>query len=214
MICRMQSIASDRRPSLSCYICSMIRRKRLRLGSHERDLMNSLTLGDVTVAFLLSAHSTSRFYRLARERAMRRQQTNRALSRLEQKGLVRIFSRKGEDIVCLSEQGRSQIDKAVAELQKQKASQTWDGLWHLVTFDIPERFRSSRNALRSVLRMAGFEQVQQSVYVHSSACGELIELLQKDPVLSERVVYVVVKTYMNDRKLRKKFHLPQARSKI
>ena len=188
----------------------MTRRKRLRIGSHERDLMDSLTLGDVTVAFLLSAHSTSRFYRLARERAMRRQQTSRALSGLERKGLLRIFSREGEDIVCLSKQGRLQIDRAVAELKKQKTSQAWDGLWHLVTFDIPEQFRSSRNALRSVLRMAGFEQVQQSVYVHPHACGELIGLLQKDPILSERVVYVVVKTYTNDKKLRKKFRLPQA----
>ncbi|MDP2930571.1 MAG: PaaX family transcriptional regulator C-terminal domain-containing protein, partial [bacterium] len=41
----------------------------------------------------------------------------------------------------------------------------WDGNWYLVSFDIPEKLRGTRNILRAVLRRLGFGRVQKSVWI-------------------------------------------------
>jgi len=58
------------------------RRANRKLGSIERDVLEELSFGDLMYGFLLSARSTSRMHRLARERAMQRYRRKIAVERL------------------------------------------------------------------------------------------------------------------------------------
>jgi DNA-binding transcriptional regulator PaaX len=59
-----------------------------------------------------------------------------------------------------------------------KHSKKWDGQWRIVFFDIPEKYKTSRDALTSKLKMLGFKQIQKSVYVFPFECFEEIEKLR------------------------------------
>ncbi len=46
-----------------------------------------------------------------------------------------------------------------------KKKKHWDKKWRLVIFDIPEKSRGERAALRSLLKNYGFQQIQRSVWL-------------------------------------------------
>ena len=46
--------------------------------------------------------------------------------------------------------------------------ESWDGCWHLIGFEIPERRRGARDALRGLLVELGAAPVQSGLYVHGS----------------------------------------------
>lgn len=69
----------------------------------------------------------------------------------------------------------------------------WDGLWRLVIFDIPERLRKGRVALRNKLKELGFHRLQKSVFVFPYECRNEIDFVIEIFELRPYVRYLVVK---------------------
>lgn len=57
--------------------------------------------------------------------------------------------------------------------------QAWDGKWRMVAFDIPEKQRRGRNALRQRLRKIGFCELQKSILITPFDCRQEIMQLVK-----------------------------------
>ncbi len=53
----------------------------------------------------------------------------------------------------------------------------WDGKWRLVVFDIPEKLRRARDALREKLKELGFYELQKSVFVFPYQCEDEIDFV-------------------------------------
>lgn len=53
----------------------------------------------------------------------------------------------------------------------------WDKKWRVVLFDIPESYRSARDALRTHLKQIGFFELQKSVFVYPYPCDDVINFL-------------------------------------
>ncbi len=88
-----------------------------------------------------------------------------------------------------------------------KKPQRWDGKWRLIIFDIPERFRKGRDALRMRLGQLGFIEFQRSVFVHPFECRDETDFLIEFYQLRPWVRYVVADFIDTDLHLRHKFHL-------
>lgn len=58
-----------------------------------------------------------------------------------------------------------------------KKPAVWDGRWHIVFYDIPERKRRARDALRDKLKEMGFLEWQKSVFVHPYPCRDEVEFI-------------------------------------
>ncbi len=57
-------------------------------------------------------------------------------------------------------------------------SNHWDGNWHLVNFDIPERLRFKRNILRANLKRLNFGKLQNSIWISAyNFLGEIKEVV-------------------------------------
>ncbi len=54
---------------------------------------------------------------------------------------------------------------AITQLKAETIKNNWDGRWHLLIFDIPEKKRHYRDRLRRDLLMLGFYQLQKSVWL-------------------------------------------------
>ena len=46
----------------------------------------------------------------------------------------------------------------------------WDGKWRMVAFDVPEKHKRERDALRHRLRNIGFRELQKSIFVTPVDC--------------------------------------------
>jgi len=54
----------------------------------------------------------------------------------------------------------------------------WDGKWRMVIFDIPEKMKSHRDTLRYVLAGAGYQRLQDSVWIgKESLGGDVIKMI-------------------------------------
>jgi len=78
-----------------------------------------------------------------------------------------ILSRKGKEVALSFQVDRMQI----------KRPARWDGKWRVVFFDVPEKRRARRDALRDKLKDLGFLEWQKSVWVFPYPCTDEIDFI-------------------------------------
>lgn len=108
--------------------------------------------------------------------------------------------------MVLSEKGKLKAINYHFEKTKIEPS-SWDGKWRLVVFDVPEKLRQGRDALREKLRRLGFRELQKSVFVFPYDCRDEIEFLVEFFALRKYVRYGVLELIDNDLHLQKEFGL-------
>ena len=86
-------------------------------------------------------------------------------------------------------------------------SEVWDGKWRIVIFDIPEKIRRGRNALRSKLKELGFYELQKSVFVFPYKCKNEIDFIIEFFGLRKYVRYGILEKIDNNFHLRRIFNL-------
>lgn len=83
----------------------------------------------------------------------------------------------------------------------------WDGLWRVVSFDIPEKYRNGRDALRIKLRKIGFYKLQQSIFITPYKCEEELRDLVKYFKLEKYVRIGTLQWIDNEKDLKDIFKL-------
>ncbi len=83
----------------------------------------------------------------------------------------------------------------------------WDRKWRLVIFDIPEKLRKGRDALREKLRKLGFYELQKSALVFPYACEDELEFVIEFFDLRKFVRVAVLESIDNEIHLKEHFKL-------
>jgi DNA-binding transcriptional regulator PaaX len=108
----------------------------------------------------------------------------------------------------LTDLGRQTLIRAQMEVElSARSRKKWDKRWRMIVFDVPEKYRKSRDKLRATLRSLGFVQLQGSVWVYPYDCEEVVALLKADLRLGASTLYAIVEKIENDGKLREEFGL-------
>ena len=82
---------------------------------------------------------------------------------LKTRNYIKVKNLESKKGIMLTKEGINKALKASFIIEgKQKRK---DGRWIMVIFDIPEKWRKSRNLLRSILRNLGYKLFQQSVWI-------------------------------------------------
>mgnify|MGYP001558009959 CR=1 FL=1 len=127
------------------------------------------------------------------EKARRRGALRSTIKRLEKQEIVSWQEIDGETRLVLTEDGKKKTVKFAMDTLQIKKSDTWDGLWRLVIFDVPEDKRLARGIFRKKLRELEFTQLQRSVFVSRYECKDEIDFLRHILEISPFVHYVVAK---------------------
>ena len=150
------------------------REKWNRLGSTQKKIL-LLLLGGVGLSL---ARTPRQYFRMigsvADEWQKINQQTlSRSIKSLYKSKLVNERDNPdGTLTIVLTNKGK---DKALTyDIDTMTIAQPkkWDGKWRVVLFDIPERRREARDAMRAVLKGLGFCEYQKSVFVHPHPCQD------------------------------------------
>ena len=83
----------------------------------------------------------------------------------------------------------------------------WDGKWRIVVFDIPERIKRARDALRDKLKELGFYELQKSVFIFPFKCEDEIEFVIEFFNLRKYVRIGILESIDNELHLKKIFKL-------
>lgn len=109
--------------------------------------------------------------------------------------------------IVLTEKGRKRFLKYKLDDMEISIPRRWDGLWRLVIFDIPEKKKRARNALREKLKELGFSELQKSVFVFPYECQNEIDFIIEVFEIRSYVRYAVMKSITNEAELKLKFEL-------
>lgn len=82
-----------------------------------------------------------------------------------------------ETRMVLTEKGKLHAVQFKIDDMKFQPPKYWDGKWRIVVFDIPEKIRLARNALRRKLKELGFYELQKSVMIFPFECKNEVDFI-------------------------------------
>lgn len=109
--------------------------------------------------------------------------------------------------VFLTKKGRERVLTFDDRKMRIEKPNRWDGKWHVVLFDIPEKNKLARESLRFKLRELGFHQWQKSVFVYPYTCREQIDFISEFFNVRAHVRYATMSDITNEAELRLHFNL-------
>lgn len=109
--------------------------------------------------------------------------------------------------IVLTEAGQKRVIEANIDNMTILVPTHWDQHWHLVFFDVPEKKRKGRDALRFKLRELGFYEWQKSVFVHPYPCRDQIDFIVEFFELRSFVRYGELLNPTNEAELKLHFNL-------
>lgn len=103
----------------------------------------------------------------------------RVCAELHRQNLVEITKGKKQLRLQLSVKGIHRLQRAQLDMVSIPEPVTWDGLWRMVTYDVPRAKAAERRLFVDQLKRLGFTMVRESVWFHPFPCfKELGELLR------------------------------------
>jgi phenylacetic acid degradation operon negative regulatory protein len=112
-----------------------------------------------------------------------------------------------QQVLILSEKGRKRVLRFNVDRMAVRKPRRWDGYWRIVIFDIPEKRRGGREALRDKLKQLGFYQLQKSCFVHPFDCQSEIDFVSELFEVSPYVNFILAKEIEGQAVLKKMFGL-------
>ena len=94
---------------------------------------------------------------------------------LKRKGYIKIENLRNKKAILLTKGGVSKALRASFRIENRKKRR--DGKWIMIIFDIPQRYRKSRELLRSILLNLGYKMFQQSAWISPYDVSEKTEKL-------------------------------------
>jgi len=132
----------------------------------------------------------------------------KSLNYLKRDRLVSITEKDGQQILTLSEDGKKRVLRFNLHQMAIEKPKRWDGYWRIVIFDIPERRKQGREALRSKLRQLGFYQLQKSCFIYPFDCKSEIDFISEIFEVGPFINFIVAKEIEGAPLLKKSFGLP------
>ncbi len=83
----------------------------------------------------------------------------------------------GSLTMVLTDKGRRKAITFNMDNMKIKVPKIWDKKWRMVLFDIPDKHKKAREALRETLKRFGFYEYQESVLVYPYPCRYEIDFV-------------------------------------
>lgn len=83
----------------------------------------------------------------------------------------------------------------------------WNGVWHIVCYDIPEGKKAARDYFRRKLAEEGFKFIQDSLWVYPYECKEEIAIISQNLGIAPFVAYLNTDYLPQQEKLVRYFNL-------
>jgi DNA-binding transcriptional regulator PaaX len=133
-------------------------------------------------------------------------QMHNSVSYLKRKKFIAFEFKENKIKVILTKLGRQHLNKiAFEEIKIQPVK--WDGRWRLLTFDIPEYKKGSRQTFRRKIKELGFFHFQRSVFIFPYPCEKEIDEMVRLLEIRSFVHLITCDRFIGDHSLLKKFKL-------
>jgi DNA-binding transcriptional regulator PaaX len=184
-------------------------KKERSWNKFEQAILESLKMGTVISAAILAPNTLKILKLLGWLPTVRdpKYSLENAIERLKRKELIFLQKKDGKNFYKITQKGKFYLWKFESKAFTIKKPKKWDKRWRLIIFDIPEKERFQRDAIRVMLQNIGCVCLQNSVWVHPYDCEEVVDLLKINYEIGEEVLYIIAEKIEGDEWLKKHFKL-------
>lgn len=115
----------------------------------------------------------------------------RSLKGLTEAGLIENLPSGRGIFARLTKEGKKKAYSLALDAEGVLAPISWDGLWRIVLLDLPEARKNEREALRYLLKKAGFVCIKNSVWVTPYPYEHLFINIKKDLNLTTEFMIII-----------------------
>lgn len=176
-------------------------KRKFRLGENEKEIIRLIGIGVlVASSFVLPGLP------VALKPFMKSRGKTGLMEILEKLSDKKIVDLGGEKI-SLTARGKKLLrEMEIAETTIPKPAK-WDGIWHLVSYDIPTIYNKDRDYLRLLLKRWGFHQIQESLWVLPYECKEEVAVAAEYLGIADYVVMMNTDYLPNEEEIENMFNL-------
>lgn len=128
----------------------------------------------------------------------------KSFEELEKEGFITVSG----EIIKITKKGLDAVKQGIfLESASDRKNEKWDGTWHFVAYDIPEKNKKDRNYFQRKIKEAGLFQIQDSLWVYPYECEEEIGLMANDLGLNNYVAFMKTSRVPFDKDVRRHFNL-------
>lgn len=115
----------------------------------------------------------------------------RSIKNLLSDGLVESFNSEHKQYFRLTNEGKQKLNNISLDAEFGLVSNTWDGYWRIILLDLPEDRKNERDAMRYLLKKAGFICIKNSVWISMYPYEHLFTNIKKDLNLTTEMMIMV-----------------------
>ena len=183
-----------------------IREKHAK-GELIKNILKNLAIGGVLMSGLAMPNIVKLLEFFGATQTNERRKILKAVERMKQKKLVRIYEKNGHEVIEITELGKKKVLSYDLENIKINRPKKWDGYWRVVIFDVPEKNKKARRALNFKLNNMEFFPLQKSVFVYPFECKDEIDFVTEFFGIKKYVRFVLAKNIENDEFIRSYYNL-------
>lgn len=172
----------------------------MRLSKNQKNILRIIGKS-ITLASAIVAPNIVQILRPKNTRE--KYKHNQTIKKLFDDKIIYLF---GEEIQ-LTEKGKELLGIIQVEEIKIFPKDEWDGVWHIVCYDVPEGKKKARDYFRGKLAETGFKFIQDSLWVYPYECKEEIAIIAQNLGIAPFVAYLNTDYLPQQEKLIKYFSL-------
>jgi len=176
-------------------------KRKFRLGENEKQIILCVGLGLFIVASFVLPNLPIALQPILKMRGHKGFQ--KLLKKLKNKNIIEL----GGEKIKLTKKGKEFLKEIQIGKINIKPQKEWDGIWRLVSYDIPEIYKKSRDLFRKILESNGFYQIQESLWTHPYDCKEEIAILAKNINITQYVIVMMTDKLPNQKEMKEHFGL-------
>ncbi len=176
-------------------------------GELIKQILLALGIGFIITTAMILPGSAIVFKPLIKKFKTKRQNFIKSLKAMKRDRLIDFREDGGVSKIIILENGRKKLLKYNLDCLEIKKPKKWDGIWRIVTFDIPEDEKIARNALRLKLKELGFYQLQKSVFIYPYPCLSEIQFIEEIFKVGPYINFIEAQKIEDDEWLKSKFKL-------
>jgi len=158
-----------------------ISKRRFKIGEKEKRILLMIGAGALVISSLAMPNLPIMLKPFFDDRPS---QFKIFLEKLKKKNLIVL----GGEEVKLTNRGLNLVQEIrVRDIEILKPDK-WDGIWHLVSYDVPKLQNRERDIFRLTLKRWGFYQLQASLWVYPYDCKQEIAVLADYLNISDHII--------------------------
>lgn len=116
---------------------------------------------------------------------------NRSIKNIIKAGEAELINSGRQDFMRLTKTGKMKLNNLLLSGEEKLANTHWDGFWRIIILDLPEERKDERDALRYLLKRAGFICTRNILWISPNPYEYLFANIKKDLGLKTELIIIV-----------------------